>query len=144
VSAPFEHFERAVARLAAVIAEPVSMTQREASIQRFEFAFELGWKSIQATLRAKGIAVVTPRDSFEGAWSAGWFDDDAWIGMLRDRNLTSHTYREDVTLDVCERLSLHQRHLQSLVGRLRQAKTIGRGAAARRRMFACPSRRPIR
>lgn len=56
-------FGRAVTRLNDVLREPQSMTQREASVHCFEFAFELGWKSIQRALRARGIEVGTPRDN---------------------------------------------------------------------------------
>jgi hypothetical protein len=52
------------------------MTQREASVHCFEFAFELGWKSIQRALRAQGIEVGTPRDNIAEAWRLAWIDDE--------------------------------------------------------------------
>ncbi len=117
--AHFEHFQHAVKRLAALLAEPESMTQREALIHCFEFAFELDWKAIQARLRVEGIDAATPRLCLEQAWRVGWADDESeWLDLLRDRNLTSHTYKESLALEVVERLPAHLGHLQQLAARL--------------------------
>lgn len=69
----------------------------DGTIQRFEFAFELSWKTLQSMLEADGIAVTTPRAVIREAFKALWIDDEAaWLQMLSDRNDTSHTY--DVAL----------------------------------------------
>jgi nucleotidyltransferase substrate binding protein (TIGR01987 family) len=114
-----QSFQHAVARLAAVLCEPGSMTQREASIHCFEFAFELGWKSIQAALKEKGLDAASPRDCFAQAWRLRWIDaEEAWLDMLRDRNLTSHTYKDDLALEVYRRLSGHSQLLAALSQKL--------------------------
>ncbi|MBL8803207.1 MAG: nucleotidyltransferase substrate binding protein [Planctomycetes bacterium] len=119
MSAHLENFQRAVKRLAVVLGEPESRTQREASIHCFEFAFELGWKAIQARLRSEGLDAATPRACLEQAWRAGWIDDvSEWLDLLRDRNLTSHTYKESLALELVERLPEHLEQLQSLAARL--------------------------
>lgn len=117
-----ENFERAVQRLRVVLGEPESMTQREASIHCFEFTFELSWKAIQVALRAKGVDATTPRECLERAWRSGWIDDEeAWVDMLRDRNLTSHTYKDSLAREVVSRLPQHLRELAQLSVRLRTA-----------------------
>jgi nucleotidyltransferase substrate binding protein (TIGR01987 family) len=120
VNVTLESFERAVARLTAVLREPDSMTQREASVHCFEFAFELGWKSIQRALKPRGVDVATPRDSFAQAWRLGWIDDEeSWIDMMRDRNMTSHTYKEDVALAIYARIPEHLVLLSQLSRKLK-------------------------
>lgn len=41
-----------------------------------------------------------------------------WLDLLRDRNLTSHTYKESLALELVERLPEHLEQLQSLAARL--------------------------
>lgn len=119
MNTPLDSLHRAVARLGTVLSEPDSMTQREASIHCFESTFELGWKSIQSALKRKGIDAATPRDCLDHAWRLGWIDDeDQWTRMLRDRILSSHTYKESVADDVYSRLRDHLRELSLLADRL--------------------------
>ncbi len=65
-------------------------------IQRFEFNYELAWKVMKFFLEYQGIeGVKSPRTTFREAYSFGLIDDgDDWIDMLKDRNLTTHTYDE--------------------------------------------------
>lgn len=68
---------------------------RDSAIQRFEFTFELTWKTLKACLEEKGIRVYSPRDAMKGAVQVGLIaDDPRWLGMIRTRNLTSHVYNE--------------------------------------------------
>ncbi len=65
----------------------------DAAIQRFEFTIELFWKLLRRILSDKGVYVVYPKDVLQQAYKGSLIDDEAeWIVMLRDRNLTSHTY----------------------------------------------------
>lgn len=87
----------------------------DASIQRFEFSIELSWKSLKACLAQEGINANTPRECMQQAFAAHWFDDEkAWLSMLKDRNLTSHTYKEDLALDIYRRLPAHYQAMKSL------------------------------
>ncbi|MCW7554546.1 nucleotidyltransferase substrate binding protein [Endozoicomonas gorgoniicola] len=87
----------------------------DASIQRFEFCIELSWKTLKACLAQEGITANTPRESMQQAFAAHWFDDEkAWLSMLKDRNLTSHTYKEDLALEIYRRLPSHYQAMQAL------------------------------
>lgn len=67
----------------------------DGTIQRFEFAIELYWKTFKRLLALEGIQSNTPRESVQQAFQAQWIaDETAWLGMLRDRNETSHIYDE--------------------------------------------------
>ena len=79
---------------------------RDAAIQRFEFTYELFWKAVKARFEANGRAVGgSPRAVLAAAYGAGWFDDEqVFERMMKDRNLTVHTYDEAVARAVAERL----------------------------------------
>ena len=87
----------------------------DASIQRFEFSVELSWKTLKACLALEGIEANTPRECIQQAFAAHWLDDDkAWLSMLKDRNLTSHTYKENLALEIYRRLPDHHQAMQAL------------------------------
>ena len=69
--------------------------EKEGVIQRFEYTFELAWKSMKDYLEENGvlIAPVTPRQVVKDAFAAKLIEDgQIWIDMLNHRNLLSHTY----------------------------------------------------
>lgn len=117
-----ESFSVALDRLAEALREPESSIVRDACIQRFEFSFELAWKSIQAALRREGRDCMSPRACFREAFRMGWIEDEpSWVAVLEDRNLTLHTYDEQLARAVYGRLAGHQQLLQSLLGHLAKA-----------------------
>jgi len=115
---------RARLRLDAALKQPEDEFVRDAAIQRFEFCFELTWKSIQTAARLEGQDCTSPRTAFSIAWRNSWNDDEAaWLDMLEDRNKTSHTYREEMAKEVFAGLASHllnfnQLH-EALVTRIR-------------------------
>ena len=87
----------------------------DATIQRFEFTFELCWKSLKKMLGEEGFEVTTPRDALQKAYVAGWLDhEQTWLNMLRDRNLTSHTYREEQARLIYSRIPSYCRLFRKL------------------------------
>lgn len=87
--------ERAVDRLTEALAQPETSMNRDASMQRFEFCFELAWKAIQECLREEGADCQSPKSCLREAYRLEWLmDETGWIAMLDDRNLTAHTYDE--------------------------------------------------
>lgn len=74
-------------------------------IQRFEFALELTWKTLKRALAEEGVEANTPREVLTAAARAGWLEDeDLWLAMLKDRNLTSHIYDESMALAIYDRV----------------------------------------
>ncbi len=90
--------KKAVARLREAAAQPETGLLRDAVIQRFEFTFELAWKSLKLYLERQGLDCGGPRSTFKMAFTEGLIgsaeDADVWLQMLEDRNLTSHAYDE--------------------------------------------------
>ena len=67
----------------------------DATIQRFEFSFELFWKTLRLLLLDGGIDAGSPKKVLVEAYSLGWLTDEArWLAMLNARNLSTHVYNE--------------------------------------------------
>jgi nucleotidyltransferase substrate binding protein (TIGR01987 family) len=69
--------------------------EQEGIIQRFEFTFELAWKTMKDYLQDNGVILspVTPRDVIKKAFNAGILPDgQLWIDMMLHRNALSHNY----------------------------------------------------
>ena len=97
-----DHFERALARLHEVLAQPENEFIRDATIQRFEFTFEAAWKAMYRWLRARGVdadedAYSTIPEAFKRRLIS---DEKRWGDMRRYRNLTSHTYNQPLAIEV--------------------------------------------
>jgi len=96
----FQNFDRAVVLLREPIERDVtslSALEKEGTIQRFEFALELAWKTLSDYLEHEGRIVqpITPRNVIKEAFAARILrDGQVWIDMLDHRNLLSHTYDE--------------------------------------------------
>ena len=87
--------DTALTRLEGALAQPVNEFVRDSAIQRFEFTFELFWKSLKAYAEESGVVAYSPRDSVRTAFQLGVIQEHPdWFRMLEDRNLTSHTYNE--------------------------------------------------
>jgi|CXWL01.1.fsa_nt_gi nucleotidyltransferase substrate binding protein (TIGR01987 family) len=105
----------ALTRLEGALAQPVNEFVRDSAIQRFEFTFELFWKSLKGYAEESGVEAYSPRDSLRTAFQLGVIQENSdWFQMLQDRNLTSHTYNE-VTADTI------YSHLPSYLLLIRQA-----------------------
>lgn len=73
----------------------------DATIQRFEFCFELAWKLMKSALAYEGIEASSPRSSIREGWKQGLIDSaEKWLDMLEKRNQSSHTYNETTAMDV--------------------------------------------
>ena len=97
----FTNFSRALFLLQGALeegVEPLNELEREGVIQRFEYTFELAWNTLKDRMEYDGVslATVTPRNVIREAFQARLIEDgEAWIDMLNDRNLMSHTYDSD-------------------------------------------------
>ncbi|MEI6805600.1 MAG: HI0074 family nucleotidyltransferase substrate-binding subunit [Myxococcaceae bacterium] len=75
----------------------------DATIQRFEFSFELLWKTVKLFLADEGIEANSPRSCFEEAYKRKWMNDEqTWLHMMKCRNLASHTYDEKTADEIYE------------------------------------------
>ncbi|KKM11021.1 hypothetical protein SY88_10595 [Clostridiales bacterium PH28_bin88] len=95
--------EQALVTLEEALAQPFSVIVRDATIQRFEYTFELAWKLFRKVARIEGVEVNSPRQAIRAAYDAGLLKDiDLWFELLEDRNRTFHTYDESTATQVFE------------------------------------------
>lgn len=97
----FENFEKAFLLLRSSFDKESDFTdlEKEGLIQRFEYTFELSWKTLKDYLEFSGIKLeeTTPRNVIKLAFASGVIKDgELWIKMLIQRNLLSHTYNQEV------------------------------------------------
>ena len=98
----YELFERALERLHEVVVLNESDVVRDALIQRFEFTYEMAWKAAWRWLRAQGEDLAEKAyEVLPSAVQARLIPNIALWQDIRDyRNKTSHTYKEDLAIEV--------------------------------------------
>lgn len=72
-------------------------------LQRFEFTFELAWKTMKDYMEYQGIInkIGSPREIIKSGFSEGILQDgDAWIKMMLARNSLSHIYDEATSREI--------------------------------------------
>ena len=102
------NFTNALTRLkeGSLIWEAAGDLGRDGLIQRFEFTFELAWKTLKACFEEEGLLGLTsPKTVLREAFSAGLIkEDELWLAMLEDRNSTAHIYGEPLAIQICHRV----------------------------------------
>ena len=70
---------------------------RDSIIKKFEYTFELSWKTIKAYLEEEGYEEMSsPRKVLKQAFESNIInDEEVWSNMLEARNSTAHTYDEE-------------------------------------------------
>lgn len=81
---------------------------RDAAIQRFEFSFEACWKAAKQYLYdVEGLDVGSPKGVIRSCREVGIFSDEETVlalKMVDDRNLTVHTYNEELANEIFKNL----------------------------------------
>lgn len=101
----FSNYSKALNQLTeGLTIEDPSDLEKEGIIQRFEYTFDLAWKTLKDYLKLQGYTDITgSRDTFREAFSLGLIEDgDIWMEMIESRNLTSHTYNEETASEILE------------------------------------------
>ena len=100
----FRNFMRALALLREAIDQmneanrdgrTFSDLEKEGTIQRFEYTWELAWNVLKDYLRNEGVALleITPKTVVRAAFQANVIaDGETWMQALDVRNRMSHTY----------------------------------------------------
>ena len=104
----FENYKNALNRLLDGVGkfDQENDLLRDGLIQRFEFTFELAWKTLKAMFEAEGIiGLNSPKTVLREAFSAGLIErDELWLSMLNDRNTTAHIYSEEKAAEICGKI----------------------------------------
>jgi len=101
--------KRALTSLDAVLREPKTEIVRDAAIQRFEYTFEACWKAAQFFLKhQEGTDAGSPKSAIRACFQMKILNEEEarlGIAMVDDRNLTVHTYNEDLAEQIFSRLA---------------------------------------
>jgi nucleotidyltransferase substrate binding protein (TIGR01987 family) len=91
-------FARALKTLSEGLALPKTDITRDACIQRFEFCVDLAWKSAKKLM---GTTSTAPKTVVREMAQNGLISDVSfWLQAIDQRNLSSHTYKEEVANEV--------------------------------------------
>lgn len=109
--------ENAIKRLAEALeidpkTTPIAI---DAVIQRFEFCYELFWKTLKKLLLEENIDAPSPKQVLQQAYALGWIkNEELWLQMSQDRNLTSHTYQEKLALEIYQQIPVYLKEMQTV------------------------------
>jgi len=75
-------------------ARELSKLEQQGLIQSFEFTHELAWNVLKDYLEEQGfVGIIGSKNATREAFKNGLITDgEAWMDMIKARNLTSHTY----------------------------------------------------
>ena len=95
----FQNFEKAFLQLDEAVSniEKLSVLEKEGLIHRFEYTFELAWKTLKDFLESQEVEAKFPRDIIKKGFQYEIVSDgEMWMEMLEKRNLMAHTYDEEI------------------------------------------------
>jgi nucleotidyltransferase substrate binding protein (TIGR01987 family) len=103
------NYKKALITFDEILKEPFSIIVRDAAIQRFEYTFEIFWKLLKEYLKEyEGVICDSPKSCIREAFKQNLFlNEKETIGalnMVDDRNMTSHTYHENVAQGIYKNL----------------------------------------
>lgn len=114
--------KKASVRLKEAASLPLTLINQDATIQRFEFCFELSWKLMQAILVENGIRTYGPRNSIRESAKLGLIDNPPkWFEFLKARNLTVHTYEEKMAREIYKKAKTFVAVLKKFVEKVNTA-----------------------
>lgn len=105
-----EEFKKAIDTLNEAIAVEKNALVRDSVIKRFEYTFELAWKTAKVLLNDKfGVKVTAPKECFRELRNKIALSDqdvEALLEMTDDRNEVIHTYKEVFANEIYEKIIL--------------------------------------
>lgn len=104
-----QDFYNALVRLEEALNEDVTEVVIDGVLHRFEFTFELSWKTIKDYLEYLGVTekIGSPREIIQLGFKQGIISDgEAWIQMMLSRNALSHLYDEKTSREIYEQIKM--------------------------------------
>lgn len=81
---------------------------QDALIKRFEFTFELAWKTLREFMLDQGysLEILSPKGVISFAWREGIIsNEELWLDMLQSRNMSAHDYGRELSADIADKIS---------------------------------------
>ncbi len=101
----FNNYKKALKQLEEAVElmekRELSRLEKQGVIQSFEYTHELAWKTLKDFLVSRGNTnIFGSRDATKEAFTLGLIDNgEAWMQMIKSRNITSHIVRGIVPTD---------------------------------------------
>ncbi|MEN3015369.1 MAG: nucleotidyltransferase substrate binding protein [bacterium] len=85
----------------------INELEQQGLIQAFEYTFELSWNLMRDYLIFQGVSGISgSRDTIKNAFKFEIIEDDKlWLEMLEARNLTTHTYDEELAKEIVKKIA---------------------------------------
>ena len=119
-----EKCEKAFGQLKDAVQEASDGNQlkQDGVIQRFEFTFELLWKTLREYLAFLGKSINNPRDTLKESFREQIIaDEQTFLDMLEDRNLSTHSYDFETTRRIFGHIqSKYVEAMQALLAELKK------------------------
>lgn len=102
----FENFCNALNNLKDIFnyEEPYNNVITTGLVGLYKICFEQSWNAMKEILENEGFDIAitgSPRQIIKTAYQAGMInDEDTWLEALVSRNNVSHSYNEDIALDI--------------------------------------------
>lgn len=108
-----------------IVEEPKTNIIRDATIQRFEYTFELAWKTLKRYFEANNaLFEYNVKNIIREAGKQGLVDSvEDWFEFLKARNETSHAYSEPIAEKVYRAAIKFSPAVEKMISRLE--KLIG-------------------
>ena len=81
---------------------------QDALIKRFEFTFELAWKTLREFMLDQGysLEILSSKGVIWFAWREGIIsNEELWLDMLLSRNMSAHDYGRELSADIADKIS---------------------------------------
>ncbi len=119
-----EQLSKAISTLSEALEMEPTQINKDGTIQRFEYTFELCWKMMQSASKSSGILDVnSPRESIRVAAQSGLVEDvEIWFDFLDARNQASHVYDQATADSVYEMAEKFLPEAEKLVQKLKESK----------------------
>ena len=113
-------FEKALLQLGDALEESESPIVRDACLQRFEFSYELLWKTLKIFLEEiHGVRAVSPRQVFKEAFALSIIDEElTFVEMIESRNTLSHPYNEEQAAKIYVKCADYLKAMNSVLAQL--------------------------
>lgn len=104
-----DRFANVVERYEEFRAEGLSDIYLDLIVKRFEFTYEMSWKSLKRYLEFLGFDPKSPRATFKEGYAQGLLDDeDVWLDMIEQRNMSSHIYDESEIKEILDKKYIYK------------------------------------
>ena len=104
----FQNFKKAFEQLkdSVLKVDELSDLEKEGMVQRFEYTFELAWKTLKDYLEEQQVNAKFPREVIKQSFHYEIIQDgEIWMDMLEKRNLMAHTYEETIFRDSVQKIA---------------------------------------